>query len=386
MGCRHIGWWVVGALMALMVVSCRPAVADEGDNTLERVRHPDPAKVPSFEPSWSPEGMKPPPRPGRAFRRSFVRGVAVGLYTPTPGLEHKQMFKEIKALGATHVSLVTSWRQEHIRSVSIRPDPVETYSDEEVRRVIREARAARLKVMFFPILHLHRRRSGEWRGKLAPVNRDRWWASYETFVLHYAAIAQEEGAAVYSVGSELLSMEHERERWVALIAKVRQVYKGKLIYSANWDHFHGVTFWDQLDLVGMTGYFELSKAPEPELEELRDTWQAALSVIASYSVLTGRPLILTEVGYPSQVGSAAHPWDYTQAQAASPMAQYLAYRAMYEAWRTWALERPPGEPEHLGVSGVFLWNWNGYGGLEDIHYAPRGKPATAIIRRWFTGR
>ncbi|MBH24009.1 MAG: hypothetical protein CMH57_06085 [Myxococcales bacterium] len=374
------------ALVVLATTSCRPALADEGDGALQRARHPTPARVPSFGPAWAPEGMEPPPKPGGAFKRAFVRGVAVGLYTRTPGLDHKQMFREIKALGATHVSLVTSWRQEHVRSVSIRPDPVETYSDDEVRAVIREARAAGLKVMLFPILHLHRRRSGEWRGKLEPANRARWWASYEAFVLHYARLAAEEGVIVYSVGSELLSMEHERDRWVSLISRVREQYKGDLIYSSNWDHFHGVTFWDQLDLVGMTGYFELSKEPEPELAELRATWQAALSVIASYSVLTGRPLILTEVGYPSQVGSAAHPWDYTQAKAASPMTQYLAYRAMYEAWLAWAVERPPEEPEHLGVSGVFLWNWNGYGGPEDIHYAPRGKPATAIIRRWYTGR
>ncbi|MEO1269414.1 MAG: hypothetical protein AAFX99_15100, partial [Myxococcota bacterium] len=208
----------------------------------------------------------------------------------------------------------------------------------------------------------------------------------QTFVMHYARLAQEEKVSVYSVGSELLTMERERDRWVDLIGQVRSVYRGKLIYSANWDHFHGVTFWDQLDMVGMTGYFELSKASDPSLDELRSTWEAALSVIASYSVLTGRPLILTEVGYPSQVGSAAHPWDYTQVKTPSPKAQYMAYRAMYEAWRSWSLTRPKDEPKHLGLSGVFLWSWNGYGGLNDGHYTPRGKPATAIIQRWYTGR
>ena len=163
----------------------------------------------------------PSPLPAGHLGDDFIRGVAVGLHFDLPGLPYQLLFKEIRGLGATHVSLVVIWSMRDIRAVRIRPDPIETMADAKVRRYIRQAREVGLEVMLFPIIHLERRRKGEWRGLLAPTNPDRWWVEYEAFLLHYAGLAADEGVAILSVGSELLSLEGETERWTAPIGKLR---------------------------------------------------------------------------------------------------------------------------------------------------------------------
>ncbi len=395
-----LGW--LGAL-ALVALSCQRAPSPEAtsapaegeaasppqhldDGTLPaapppaRAAEAHPEQVPVYPTSWSPPGLPaaPLPPPG-AFDGPWVRGFAVGAHLELPGLPWEALFAEIAEHGATHVSIVVAWSQANIRAVDIHPDPVETLPDAELRRMIQAARAAKLQVILFPILHLERRRPGEWRGRLAPALPALWWASYREFLLHYAVLAAEEEVDILSVGSELLDLEGERARWLEVIAAVRGVFGGRLIYSANWDHFDGVSFWDALDLVGMTGYFELSQRPAPTLDELRSAWSAGADVIAGYGRRVGKPVLLTEVGYPSQVGAAAHPWDYTRRRAFSAEAQYLAFRGMYEAYHRRA------EAGEVGLGGVLVWSWYGYGGPGDLDYTPRGKPASALLRRWFKG-
>jgi hypothetical protein len=348
-----------------------------------RLAHPDAGAVRHYAANWAPKGLKPQAaNPAGFFEdENFIKGAALGLYMDLPALSYAQMFKEIRALGATHVSLVVAWSIRDIRASRIRPHATETVPDERVRAYIQQAHAAGLKVMLFPIVHVDRRRSGEWRGKLAPHHPDRFWTEYQAFMQHYGKLAQEEDVAILSVGSELLTMESEQARWKAVIDGVRLVYKGKLTYSANWDHFDHVTFWEYLDVAGMTGYFELSDSERPTLKELRETWDAATEVIATYPDRAGLPLVLTEVGYPSQLGSASHPWDYTKRRAPDPHLQYLCYRAMYEAWAARASKVK--DPDKLGLDGLFVWNWYGYGGPEDGSYTVRGKPAEAVVRHWF---
>ena len=35
------------------------------------------------------------------------------------------------------------------------------------------------------------------------------------------------------------------------------------------------------------------------------------------------------------------------------------------------------------LAGALFWNWWGPGGPEDRWYTPKGKPAEAVLRRWF---
>lgn len=311
-----------------------------------------------------------------------VRGLALGLWGDGGGAgghpgRADRAIDEIAALGATHVALVATWSQRDVRDVRVAPGP-RTVDDATLRHAIRHARAAGLAVLVFPILTLDQVRPGEWRGTLAPPDVDAWWQSYERFILHYAGIAADTGAEALLIGSELGSTEAWRDRWYHLISRVERVYQGRLVYSANWDHYRHVSFWQRLDAIGVTGYFELARETgpgrDPHPEALAQAWRRARDELVGFAAARDKPLWLTEVGYASVDGAAARPWDYGSAGAVDLEEQRRCYAAFVEAWR--------------GVdalAGVFFWIWDGAGGRRDRGYTPRGKPAEAVLRRYLAG-
>lgn len=306
-----------------------------------------------------------------------MRGFALGVYRkmgePRPW-DYAGELDELQRLGVTHVSMVVSWKQRDVRANTIAPDAQTTIPDAALRALLRGAARRGLKVLLFPILELEVRRPLEWRGTLKPTDLDAWWKAYARFVLHYAQIAADEGVAVYSVGSELVSTEAWRDRWYALISAVEKRYSGELLYSANWDHFEPVSFWERLDYVGVTAYHELTRAPDAPQVELAKAWAKPRDALIAFARRVKKPVVITEVGYTSQDGAAIHPWDYTSRAAIDLEEQRRCYAGFVEAWA--------GVPE---LHGVFFWNWFGAGGKTDGSYTPRGKPAEGVVRGWYGG-
>ncbi|MFT6400063.1 MAG: hypothetical protein ACJAYU_004833 [Bradymonadia bacterium] len=297
----------------------------------------------------------------------------MGLYFEDPERTYISYFWEIAQAGADTVSLVTSWSQPTIRANEVSPSE-RTPNDDEVRRAIRDARSLGLDVILLPILQIDERADGEWRGVLAPDDVSAWFESYRAFVVHYAALAQEEGVTLLSIGSELGSMEVHESEWSDLIGAVRSTFSGQLTYSANWDHFHRTPFWDALDLAGTTAYYELSavQGENPTVEELVVAWAPFLESVGALAETIQKPVLITEIGYVSQTGASWHPWDYTTTGDADLVAQRDLYEAFY---------RVAHDLDCLG--GVVFWTWFGDGGSADDGYTPRGKPAEQIIRHWF---
>jgi len=316
--------------------------------------------------------------PSSSWAAPPMRGVALGLYhreADEKGWSFDDMLADIARVGADHVSLVVSWKQHDVKSVEIHPDPGVTIPDARLRLLIRQAHQRGLKVFLFPILELEIRRPLEWRGTIAPRDVDAWWRSYDAFVAHYTAIAAAEGVELFSVGSELVSTESWKERWYALISKVKRSYRGPLLYSANWDHYEQVSFWERLDYVGVTAYNELSRDPEAPERELVKAWREVKKKLAAFSRKVNKRLVVTEVGYTSQDGAAVHPWDYTSRARLDLEEQRRCYAAFVGAWE--------GEP---ALQGVYFWNWFGEGGAKDTYYTPKGKPAEDVLRRWYRMR
>jgi hypothetical protein len=266
---------------------------------------------------------------------------------------------------------VVTWAQKDIRSVSIRPGEV-TVEDAVLARAIRGAHRRGLQVLVFPILTVEETHPGQWRGTIAPASVAAWWLDYETFILHYARIAAAGDAEAFLVGSELASTEAWRGRWFHLISRVERGFHGALAYSANWDHYRGVSFWNRVDAIGISGYFELTDDRDAGVVPLTRAWIAARKRLVAFARARGKPLWLTEVGYTSRDGAATRPWDYTLDTPVDLEEQRRCYRALALSW---------GGVRELG--GVFLWNWTGDGGPADRGYTARGKPAEQVLRRWF---
>lgn len=304
-----------------------------------------------------------------------VRGVALGLY-PDGGSDPARfdhLIDEIAGTGASHIALVTTWAQADVRASRIAPDAV-SIDDATLRHAALHARQRGLRVLVFPILTVHELAPGQWRGTIQPRDVDAWWLSYERFILHHAAIAAEVRADALLIGSELGTTEAWRDRWYHLISRVERRYDGRLIYSANWDHYQHVSFWQRVDVIGVTGYFELADRHDADETTLGRAWARIRDQLTAFAQARGKPLWITEVGYTSTRGTATRPWDYHLEGPVDLDEQRRCYAAFVAAWR--------GVPS---LQGVFFWNWYGTGGPRDRGYTPKGKPAEAVLRRWFGG-
>ena len=315
-------------------------------------------------------------------------GVALGLFTSHPDdsyaqMLYRQMLDEIAEMGATDVQLTTRWVQQSVTSTVIRAVPGVTPSDATLQFAIDHAKSLNLRVFLLPIIHLEERTATKWRGTLQPADPAAWWASHRAFILHHARIGAGK-VDLLAVGSELVSMERDEDEWRALIAEVRGVFPGKLTYSANWDHFIPIRFWDALDFAGISAYWPIAKATPPgslaeDAQTMAARWRPIRAEIARFAKRVNKPLIFTEIGYRSDALGAIEPWLHMRKVPPDTTVQAQAWQATRMAWDSAA------GGESL-LAGYYAWNWFGMGGVTDTSHTPREKPAAQVLERWFKGQ
>ena len=304
------------------------------------------------------------------------RGVALGLFSEDAGWSYRGLLDEIAGTGADHVELVVPWYLADVRATAVHDHPRYTPPPDAIERAVRDAHRAGLRVMLFPILRLEVQKSpDEWRGTLAPSDRAALYRSYTGKLVALARLAAREGVEVLSVGSELSTLDGDHDAWAEIVRAVRRVYRGALTYSGNWDHFEKVGIYDLLDFAGLCAYFELRDRKGPDGSEvLVARWRELRARLERFAARVGRPLILTEVGYLSQKGAAAWPWNEGATEPVDLEEQRRCYEAFRRAWQD--------APESL-LGGVYFWNWYGWGGATSGGYTPRGKPAVEEMRLFF---
>jgi hypothetical protein len=243
---------------------------------------------------------------------------------------------------------------------------------------VEQARSLGLKVMLKPHLWVNH---SQWRGHIQPEGPDGWEAwfkSYGDFILHYARMAQEHKVEALVIGLELASSSwHQPERWEALIAQIRAVYQGKLIYAANWNEAEGVKFWDKVDWIGVQFFPPLTQSVDPSYQELAKSIDAQLDIYQRLSRKYDRPVVLTEYGYKSIKAAAVSPHTWPEhlpeeARAYDEGVQALAYRAL--------LNRV-GQRDF--IQGVYLWKWFTDVNTDEegrIGFSPRNKRAASVMK------
>ena len=309
------------------------------------------------------------------------RGIALGLFAEDVSFDYGPLLAEIAEVGATHVALVVPIYQSHGGSIRLGLHTRFSPTLSATAEAIRAAHRLELKVLLFPIVRLDApRRPGEWRGTLEPENRDAWFASYSEILGDLAALGTMTDVARLAIGSELSSLDFEDqdlERWRALLAKIRAIYPGKLVYSANWDHYRQAALLDLVDEAGVVAYFGLRQSDGPsDLGALEARWASLRREIAEWRRGRKQPFVFTELGYRSRQGASASPWNETPGGAPDADEQRRAFEAFRRVWASGESDDPVP-----GFEGLYVWNWYGYGGAQTTGYTPRGKPALQVVRR-----
>jgi hypothetical protein len=353
---------------------------------------PRPFPQPQSEPAGDAGSRMVRPRlsgPPRVATEPRQRGVSLGLFAEDVSFDYGPLLEEIAGLGATHVALVVPLYQDHGGSTRLYLHTRLSPSLSATADAIRAARRAGLEVMVFPIIRLLAPRSDrEWRGTLAPDDIDDWFASYLDILGDLGALAGLTGATRLAIGSELSSLDGEVARWARVIERIRAVFPGTLVYSANWDHYREAKLLDLVDEAGIVAYFELRSRNGPSgVEALERRWSELRGEIDRWRAQRKQPFIFTELGYRSRVGASAAPWDESGGGEPDLEEQRRAFEAFRRVWTTGAAGADVSAPARpvSPLAGLYIWNWYGWGGPGSISYTPRGKPAAEEVRRILQG-
>ena len=248
-----------------------------------------------------------------------------------------------------------------------------------VRTTIQLAKEQGIKVMLKPQIWMM---SG-WVGHMDFDTESDWkiWeTSYEKFIMQMVDIANEEKVELFCVGTEFeIAVVKRPQYWKNLIKKIRAKYNGKLTYAANWDKFEKVTFWEDLDYIGIDAYFPLVNEKTPKIDALKAAWKTPLSKIEKLYNQTQIPILFTEFGYMSVDGSAYNTWELEEKVESIPAneaAQVNALEALFETF--W---------EKDWWAGGFLWKWypdiKGKESKYAKYYTPQGKESEKCIEKWY---
>jgi hypothetical protein len=292
--------------------------------------------------------------------------------------------REIAALGATWVSLTPFGRMDDLDDTDVLHDFEIPIADNEelIRRAARQAREQGLKVALIPHVYVM---SGRWRGEIDPGDGRAWCAwfeAYRAFALRFAALAEEIGADLFSIGVEFKSSSNYwPERWRELIADVREVYSGPLTYSANWDEVDQVPFWGELDAIGINAFWPLARQPGDGFEVMAQRAREVADELEALALIYDRPVLFTEMGVKSATDSALAPWEWPEHCGALRYDEgYQA--AAYQAWFEALAERP-------WFAGLFVWKYfaDPFDETQEAAtgFSPRGKQAEVVLAQWFRG-
>lgn len=103
------------------------------------------------------------------------------------------------------------------------------------------------------------------------------------------------------------------QSWRGVAKAARSVFSRRTTYAANFDQYQKVSFWKDLDIVGINAYFKVrDKKLDRDLSSVLESgWTKVVGDIQSYlekNSLSKKPVLFTELGYTFRKFAAVAPW------------------------------------------------------------------------------
>jgi len=325
------------------------------------------AHPPSTAPSSLPDGLY-------GANVAFATGPAWGSPPGYGSPASDAALSALRDLGAGAAAIVPyTAMPAPDRPVSLlrRRHPGGSQSDATVSHALRRAHTLGMNVMLKPQI------SGdvEWPGAIEmPTDAawDRFFDHYADWMLHYALMAERYDVEVLTVGTELVeATRHHEAEWRRLVERVRAVYDGAVVYAANWgDEAERLSFGDALDAVGVDSYYPLSADPDATDDDLLAGAETVGGRLQDVAERTGRPVLLTEVGFPNTEAAWVQPHRKREDRPESPTDQARATRALATALAD------------TSIRGAFWWRWSPICRFDYGRFPPKA-PTREVLRDWF---
>ncbi|MDB5101991.1 MAG: hypothetical protein JWM80_6412 [Cyanobacteria bacterium RYN_339] len=362
------GFFVVFILISL---TNRPHVAAPGEDRQPHKRRTQQAS-----------GAETAPAAGGVLPAGFQRGmVYVCSGTSTMGdPASDQALAGVAGTGANWVALNLPLAQASGDAVSVGADPALTPTPAAVAHAVATAHQQHLRVMLRPLVVAA---DGTTRDSFVPADPKAWMDSYGAALAPYLEVARNSQIELVSLGTGFSGLEATAP-WPDLIRTARKGYTGALTYGAaaapgpSGGGYQSVSFWSQLDYVGVEGFFPLTTQARPTEADLASGWRAAIASVQGWAKqgAGGKPVLFTAVGVPALAGAAADPAHPNQTADPDPELQAASARAFYATMSG-----------QFGIAGAFwyAWEYRGTGGPANP-YGVQDQPARAAIQAVFASQ
>lgn len=278
-----------------------------------------------------------------------------------------ESMRRMRRTGANTVALVPFlWQRSPDAPDIARGDDM---SNEQLAQAIRAAHRLGLAVIVKPQVWV----PGTWAGAVRMRTEPdwaTWFTRYESALMSLAAVAAQERAEGFVIGTEL-DQTAGHPAWLTLIEHLRAVFHGNLSYVAhNVDGAEQVPFWPRLDTIGVTLYPSLIADDQPGqwARIMQDTYAR----LRTLSLRTNRPVFVAEIGLRSALGATAKPWESAEERKAD-----VDETLQSNVLRMWlqALKAP-------AVRTVLIWRWISVpdaGGHADTDFSVQGKLSESML-------
>lgn len=199
-------------------------------------------------------------------------------------------------------------------------------------------------------------------------------------MLYYAELAQETGCEMLCIGCEMCGTERKEAHWRKLIADIRAIYDGKLIYNTNHGHEEDVKWFDAVDYVGTSAYFPVAEKGGATSEMMQEKWKSIRDELYEVHKKWNKKIVFIEIGCRSANGCATMPWDFSHKELPHDEEEQAAF---YDSCLSVFADE-----EWFG--GAFWWDWSTYiydtkeEAMADNGFNIHLKKAENILKDWYS--
>ena len=305
-----------------------------------------------------------------------------GQYRSEEGIKSQELLYQT---GINWMCLAVMLTQETAHSTKIEFDFGSSSSDRDIIAAVERAHNNGIKVCLKPMVNC---RDGVWRAYINFADSDfagkdpywdKWFESYGNFMKYYAELAEETGCEMLCIGCEMSGTERKESHWRKLIAEIRNIYSGKLIYNTNHGREEEVLWFDAVDYIGTSAYFPVAKAGGASSEDMQKTWQWVREKMYKVYQKWQKKIVFIEIGCRSANGCAAMPWDFTHTELPhdeEEQANFFDSCLSVFADQEW-------------FGGVFWWDWSTYiyddkeTAKKDNGFNIHLKKAEKVLKKWY---
>lgn len=207
------------------------------------------------------------------------------------------------------------------------------------------------------------------------AQEQQWFESYWQVVKPYALVAEQDGVEQFALGTEYRWLEQNAPAslWHGLIDQLSSVFSGTLTYDMDWSSlYYSPPSWmrdPHLKMIGVSSYAPLvNSAVRVDPKQVRALWASTVQRdLDKFSIALGRPIFLSEVGYPNCQVAFYQAWDSYCTAPLDPQEQAAGCDAVLAN----------SIPDQR-ILGSFFWGWDN---TEDFNL--NAVPAATIIQSYY---